>query len=483
MLALDPESQPRGSAERFGLELLLDLSRVLRFAGNGDIVRLRLVDGEEAVTLAACLARGWWIERGDGQVTVPRSVLRLVTSIAGAAREQHATIYDRFGRVRAEDNDLVTSGHERSPVLSLAAVELRRAVVAVAGRRPLRLLAPWPNGKRWAVVLSHDLDVVAHWPVFTGLRIVELARKRDFSRIGAIIRAALGSAVGNPVWQGVASVLEAERTYDVKSTWFILCGTPTFATMRAGDLTYVPESPAARRIISAIASAGHGVELHGSFETYLDAERFRAQRERLGAIAGAMPNGVRQHYLRMRPGVTHRAMATAGFNHDSTFGFADRNGFRLGVADVVPVWSESDQSSLNIDEIPFTWMDRALSKYRRIESPDAWIADALDLAETTRAVDGLWCGIWHPNLTTALGFPGAPDAYGNLVSRLAMMHAFFATTGQIVAWRRARRAARATAIAADGTVRFHTTEPAPQYALGLENAAGARLAEQPSPHS
>jgi len=483
MLALDPESQPRGSAEQFGLELLLDLSRVLRFAGNGDTVRLRLVGDDEAVTLDSCLARGWYIERGDGEVAVPRAVLRLVTSIAGAAHEQHATIYDRFGRVRPEDNDLVTSGHERSPVLNLAALELRRAVVAVAGRMPMRLLAPWPNGRRWAVALSHDLDVVARWPIFTGLRLVELARKGDLVRIGSVIRAALRSAVGNPVWQGVASVLGTESEYGVKSTWFILCGTPTLATMRAGDLTYVPESPAARRIISAIGSAGHRVELHGSFETYTDAERFGAQRERLSAIAGTMPNGVRQHYLRMRPGVTHRAMAIAGFKHDSTFGFADRNGFRLGVADVLPVWSEADQNSLDIDEIPFTWMDRALSKYRGVESPEAWIADALELAESTRAVDGLWCGIWHPNLTPALGFPGAPAAYANLVRQLAMMHPFFETTRQIVAWRRERRAARATAIAADGTVRFHTTEPSPQYALALENAAGRPFTEQSSPHA
>jgi hypothetical protein len=479
MLALDPESQPRGSAEQFGLELLLDLSRVLRFAGNGDTVRLRLIDGEEPVTLEACLARRWYIERSDGTVKLPRPVLRLMTSIAGAEREQCATRYDRFGRVRPEDNALVAAGKERSPVVSLAAVELRRAVADVAGRRPVRFLAPWPEARRWAAVLSHDLDVVARWPVFTALRLLELARKGDLGRIASVARAATGSVASDPVWQGVQNVLGAERDYDVKSTWFILCGTPTFATMRAGDLTYLPESAAARRIISAIGSGGHGVELHGSFETYVDAARFRAQRERLGAIAGAAPNGVRQHYLRMRPGVTQRAMAAAGFDHDSTFGFADRNGFRLGVADVLPVWSDADKGPLKIDEIPFIWMDRALSKYRGIESPAAWIADALELADTTRTVEGVWCGIWHPNLTPALGFPGAPDAYTALVKQLAEMHPFFATTQQIVAWRRARRAARATAIGRDGTVRFHTTEPS-SYALALEDASGARSAEKPS---
>ncbi|MFL5615614.1 MAG: hypothetical protein ACJ796_18250 [Gemmatimonadaceae bacterium] len=480
MLALDSDSSPRGSAEQFGLELLLDCSRVLRLSGSGDAVRLRLVGDDGPVSLESCLSREWHLERTEGVVSIPRSVLRLVASIAGAAREQHTTSYDRFGRVHAEDNDLVASGQERLPVVSLAAIKLRKAVVDVAGRRPVRLLAPWPKGRRWAVALSHDLDVVARWPVFTGLRLVELARKGDLGRVLQVIRAAVPAAMGDPVWQGVQGVLDSERAHAVKSTWFILCGTPTLRSMRAGDLTYLPESRAARRILAAIESAGHAIGLHGSFDTYTDAERFREQRQRLSAVTGVTPNGVRQHYLRMRPGITQQAMATAGFRHDSTFGFADRNGFRLGVADVVPAWSEASQSLLNIDEVPFTWMDRALSKYRGIESPDAWIADALELAEIARDMNGLWCGIWHPNLSPALGFPGATDAYTLLVNRLAAMNPFFETTEQLVAWRRARRAARATAIEASGAVVFHTTEPAPDYALSIEDAGGAQLPDQPT---
>src|SRR5438445_9574267 len=69
---------------------------------------------------------------------------------------------------------------------------------------------------------------------------------------------------------------------------------------------------------------------------------FQSQRARLERLTGTPhpPQGVRQHFLRLRPGVTHRAMAAAGLAYDSSYGFADRNGFRLGVADVIPVWDE-----------------------------------------------------------------------------------------------------------------------------------------------
>ena len=114
---------------------------------------------------------------------------------------------------------------------------------------------------------------------------------------------------------------------------------------------------------------------------------------------------MRQHYLRMRAATTPRGMASAGFAYDSTYGFADRNGFRLGTADVLPLWDAERQQPVGLDEAPFVWMDRALSKYQHVETPRAWIDDALALAERCRSVEGLWVGIWHPNLDAGTRIP------------------------------------------------------------------------------
>ena len=101
-------------------------------------------------------------------------------------------------------------------------------------------------------------------------------------------------------------------------------------------------------------------------------------------------------------------------------------------------------------------MDRAQSKYRHVEDPGAWIADAEELAGAARAVDGLWVGLWHPNLTPALGFPGAPAAYARLLSALLERpdRPHVAPLAELVAWRGARRNARARRVAEQGTVEF-----------------------------
>jgi hypothetical protein len=96
-------------------------------------------------------------------------------------------------------------------------------------------------------------------------------------------------------------------------------------------------------------------------------------------------------------------------------------------------------------------MDRALSKYQRIEDPERWVDDALELAARCRDVGGVWVGLWHPNQATELGFPGAEPALDRLLSSLAGDRPYLGTLGEIVKWRRLRRSVRATTVLADGT--------------------------------
>jgi hypothetical protein len=453
VLHLDPSVARLTPEERFGLDVLVDQSRVLPTTDTtADVVRV-VVSESFALSLDAWSAGSPGVADADGVVTLSRDMLRHVTAVAGAAAEQRSVARDRHDRVPSAEHPLVQRGRERTPVVTETATALRLAVQRAAGRRQCRVLAPWPRKRRWAAALTHDVDVVAGWPAFTALRLVELVRKKQFDLAARVVGAAARAAFDDPTWRGVADVIACEQAAELPSTWFVLCGTPTVGTIRAGDLTYRPESPAARRMLAAIVAAGDEIGLHGSFAT-MDggAAVFDAQRRRLDAVSGVALRGVRQHYLRMRPGATQREMAGAGFAYDATFGFADRNGFRLGSADIVPAWDAAAGAPLPLDEVPLVWMDRALSKYQGVEDPEAWIDDALVLADSCRAVNGLWVGLWHCNLTPALGYPGAPAAYARLVTEVAAREAWVTSLSQIVAWRRMRRGVRATQVAPDGRV-------------------------------
>ncbi|MEO8032263.1 MAG: hypothetical protein ABI765_15535 [Gemmatimonadota bacterium] len=447
----------------------MDFSRLLPASPSlAGIVRLGLDPRAPAPDLAA-LGRGaaGWAESGD-TITVSPAFLDLVTDIVSADSEQRSDLRDRHDRVPPQANALVRAGGERGLVLQSIAGRLREAVVRLADGKPVRLLAPWPADHRWAVGLSHDLDVVALWPLFTGLRLAELMRHGALAQAGRTLVAGLGAAFSDPVSGAVAGLLGQEFAAQVRSTWFVLCGTPTLSTFRDGDLTYSPESARARAIFERLAAAGHEIGLHGSFETSRRPAAFSEQRARLARLTGSSASGVRQHFVRLRPGTTHVSMAEAGFQYDASMGFSDRNGFRLGVADVVPGWSAERQAVAGPDLLPFAWMDRALSKYRGVEDPAVWVADGLELADHARAVEGLWAGIWHPNLVPALGYPGAPEANAELMKQLRRTNPWVATHRDLVTWRRARRSAMAMAIDAEGRVSAESRGPvvAP---LGLES--------------
>ncbi|MEJ7811289.1 MAG: hypothetical protein WKG32_12825 [Gemmatimonadaceae bacterium] len=442
------------SAERFGLDTLLDLSCLVRAEfESADVVDLVVEDeSAPAADVRAVHAAGWGIRVDDACVRIPRGSLSLVTEIAGLVAEQRSSVADRFGRVPSAENALVAAAVERVPVVSLAAVRLRESARDASGRRVFRTVAPWPNGRDWCVALTHDLDVVDWWPLFSALRVAELVTKRDLRRAWSVTRAAASSISRQPVWNAVNRILELEARGGVPATWFLLSGVPTLRTFRHGDLTYRLDAPLGKRIVSAVRSAGHELGLHGSFATLGKEGEFGVERERLQRESGSRVEGVRQHFLRMRPGQTQRAMRDAGFKYDATPGFPDRNGFRLGLADVVLAWDAARQSASDISLVPLVWMDRALSKYAGVEDPQEWVTDAIELMDACRRAGGLWTGLWHPNMDAALGYPHAMAAFERLLEGIGERQPHVGTLGDIVSWRESRRAFRAQGLSASGAV-------------------------------
>lgn len=451
------------AAERWALDTLVDLARLLP------------CEDLEAAVVILTTAPGEGFTTGEGKVHVGRATLARVVAIAGAGVEQESTEADQHGRVPTTANPLVVAGQDRIPVVQRLADELVRAVVIAANGRPVRRVAPWPEGRRWAVAVTHDVDVVAGWPVFTLARIAELVGKGRFSDVAAVVAAAAGTRGRSPVGPALRALLEVERRFAIPSTWFVLVGDPTLARWRQGDVTYRIESRAARTLLDEITAEGHEIGLHGSMRTGTDRDRFAEERERLTRVIGSEARGVRQHFLKMRPGATQHAMAAAGFGYDATFGFSGRNGFRLGVSDVVGGWDQAAGTGTTLDEVPLHWMDRALSKYQGIEDPRELVADGLELAQAARAHEGLWVGLWHPNLTPALGYPGAPAAFEWLLASLVEEAPWAARMSDIVEWRRIRRAARAHSMAPDGRVELSASGPA-AWSVVVEDTAGRRVA-------
>jgi hypothetical protein len=155
--------QPLAPAEQYGLDVLIDLSRLIVLVGPGSASASPLLSGHgdptaptssDVVSVRIAPAGGpaadgspisrleGGIDTDDDAVMVQRPLLRAVAEVAGAGIEQRASGRDRHGRVPSGDNPLAAAGREREPLVSRAAVALRAAVMRVAGRRPGMCVAP-----------------------------------------------------------------------------------------------------------------------------------------------------------------------------------------------------------------------------------------------------------------------------------------------------------------------------------------------------
>jgi hypothetical protein len=416
--------------DQWAYATLLDLAALVP-AGQGVLpaVTARVVELTEEFEVDAA------------EVRIARAVVDRLVAVAGAGVEQGSSERDRHARVPSRANPLVQEGKERTLPIPALAQRFGRAADQAAGR-PLPRLAPWPDGKRWAVAITHDLDVVSGWPLFAMMRWMELTRK---GKLGRLVRAklqALRSIGQAPVLSAIDRILAIESEARVRATWFVLAGEPTLSSWREGDVTYRLKGRPARVILERLARAQHEVGLHGSLGTAESAERLARERDVVREVTGLAPEGVRQHFLRMTPGITQEHARSAGFSYDSTFGFADRTGFRLGTADLVRCWNDRTGKPIDLEEAPLAWMDRTFSKYQGEEDPERWVDDALELARSCQAVEGLWVGLWHPNTGPALGYPDTWPAFARLIQSLAKMDAYIAPLHELVTWRRARRSLR-----------------------------------------
>lgn len=442
--------------EAHGLRVLVDLSRLVPVAGGSAVgVALRLVD-ENGPGLAPGTSP--FRALAEGEIGIPRGLCREAGRLACAAAEQEAAP-GRGGRPAAGANEAVQRSLAPDPVLARTARALRDAVERAAGPREVLCVDPWPDGRRWAAALTHDVDVVTGWPLLSALRVTELIRRRPRLAARAAM-AALGSILRDAVHDTVRHILEVERRAALRATWFVICERPTLSRAIARDVTYWAGSPAARRILESVRRLDHEIGLHGSFATATIPDLHLRQREALRRITGGPVSGVRQHFLRMDPPRTQHAMREAGFEYDASWGFADRAGFRLGLADVVPMWdAPADSAVSGLDAVPFAWMDRTASKYQAREDPEEWVDGALATAARARDAGGLWVGLWHPYLAPALGYPGAPAAFERLVGELLAHGPYMAPLEEIVSWCRSRRSLRVTATGPDGAVAVVGPEP------------------------
>ena len=234
-------------------------------------------------------------------------------------------------------------------------------------RRDLGLDPPRWGGARFAVALSHDVDIPWRW-TRKGIRL-------GAGRLKAAVRGRDGSAAWREA-RGLAAVpvhrvrgtdpnfsferiVDVERTRGASSVFFLLAAHRVVQDGPA-PADYDRLRP---RVVETLLGLGAEIGLHGSYAAAFDpgfvAEE-KAELERLGATL----HGQRYHYLRVDPHANLAPLAELGFAYDSSLGFGGAPGFRAGIAHPFRPWDFEHDRPLDLLEIPLAVMDVTLAEPR-----------------------------------------------------------------------------------------------------------------------
>jgi peptidoglycan/xylan/chitin deacetylase (PgdA/CDA1 family) len=243
----------------------------------------------------------------------------------------------------------------------------------------------YPDGKKFAICLTHDTDVVG----FSRSTLVrEMVRAMRERRVGMSLRI-LASKIKkrlSPVWN-FEQIMSLEQKYGAKSSFY-------FLALDRDDQDFNFRIEELKKELKDIIDGGWEVGLHGGHKAFDDLNQIREEKERLENVTQKQVIGYRNHYLRFRVPTTWELLKTAGFKYDATFGYADCVGFRNGMCHPFRPFNLNTDDDIDILEIPLIVMDRTLSTYMQLDMKNAWemVKRIIDTVERYRGVATI---LWH----------------------------------------------------------------------------------------
>jgi hypothetical protein len=209
------------------------------------------------------------------------------------------------------------------------------------------------------ISLSHDCDILRGNDLWTqsvrGVRMfLPLARARPpaISNLWWIARNAV--APRRYYFDNVLGMIDLERCFGFNSTFYLLNGRSGRFGARSG-LAIISD------ILKQIPK-GWDIGMHYNYDTFLESGRFEKQRCQLERVVESEVAVGRAHYLRFDPASSFTFLLNHGIRVDESSGYADRIGYRNGIAGCFQAYDTVSRQPLYIWEMPLAVMDAVLVK-------------------------------------------------------------------------------------------------------------------------
>lgn len=285
----------------------------------------------------------------------------------------------------------------------------------VLGQVNLPRKSIWPEGKTFALCLTHDIDGIRTEITARERtrRLVRLVRSQSSGlntiRFAYTLAGILKSVVKNLLFSSkdfdFYDIIKMESEHGFHSTFFVISEeklVPHFydCFYSFSDLTryagrYCRLSDAMKEMIGA----GWEIGIHGTYHSALQPGLLKKEKEAIEDATGERVVSARQHWLHYDTDRTPDILDEAGILADSTHGFNRNIGFRAGTSFCYRLYSHASNRLLNVVEIPQHVMDVSLFSANSLEYDEKMARVHISrLMDDVQRVGGVLTLNWHPQL-------------------------------------------------------------------------------------
>jgi len=262
----------------------------------------------------------------------------------------------------------------------------------------IRGIPLWPEGKKCAIGLSHDVDVPDRYailksPLFCKSKSLKWHFVTSFKKAKAMMEYAAGR--GPDDFWFFEDIMQEEAKYGFSSTFFFASVNQFDNWGSIFDVAYNINESKFIKALRNIKERGFEIGLHASYNASINKDYFVFEKEKLENIAGVKVAGLRHHrwHIGKDPLRTLKMHEDVGFEYDSSVAFNDHIGFRRNIALPYYPWDETNKCMINVIQLPVFCMDGNLF-YNPVENCNA-IEELKGYVSTIKQSGGLGVIDWH----------------------------------------------------------------------------------------
>ncbi|WP_462248259.1 polysaccharide deacetylase family protein [Ekhidna sp.] len=273
-------------------------------------------------------------------------------------------------------------------------------------------------------LLSHDIDLIDKygWP-HLGFKIKELLglSKSTYSK-WRIFKATIESLFqfvnpwrSNPYWN-FEYLLKQEQLNNIGASYYFL------DMDKIGGSKYTFDESRMLNLYQQLKEANHEIGIHGTNKSFKNKKNLVEEIRRLEAASNIKVEGGRQHRLWIDLSLTFKIHQEAGLCYDSSYGFAEHEGFRNSFCLPFKPYDFKEQRALEVWQFPLISMDTTLYGYRKLNSGQVVDSITTILKEVEKH-NGIFTLLWHNSFFDETLNPGVTCTYEQILKLISNMKA------------------------------------------------------------